>query len=263
MPRYALKIEYEGSKFSGWQSQKDQLTVQGEIETSLSSFEPSSPRIFGAGRTDSGVHATGQVAHVDLPKLWDPFRLMEAINFNLDCDNIALFGSIISSSIFFFSKKIIILSKKFRATPAQQVSKKLLLRIPRNPAQGISCGAQRYGLAKKSSQKSCATSRATSRATSEQTFFPYNIIIVFGTQAYLEVFCVWALNIVKHAIWKDPAWRHSMLEKCRSRPLPRGPFVACVREMAARRMLARVRLLSASSFSRFHLASCMLCTGSH
>lgn len=90
MPRYALKIEYEGSKFSGWQSQKDQLTVQGEIETSLSSFEPSSPRIFGAGRTDSGVHATGQVAHVDLPKLWDPFRLMEAINFNLKPNPIAI-----------------------------------------------------------------------------------------------------------------------------------------------------------------------------
>jgi tRNA pseudouridine38-40 synthase len=90
MPRYALKIEYEGSKFSGWQSQKDQLTVQGEIETALSSFEPSSPRIFGAGRTDSGVHATGQVAHVDLPKLWDPFRLMEAINFNLKPNPIAI-----------------------------------------------------------------------------------------------------------------------------------------------------------------------------
>ena len=90
MPRYALKIEYEGSKFSGWQSQKDQLTVQGEIETALSSFEPSSPKIFGAGRTDSGVHATGQVAHVDLPKLWDPFRLMEAINFNLKPNPIAI-----------------------------------------------------------------------------------------------------------------------------------------------------------------------------
>jgi hypothetical protein len=57
----------------------------------------------------------------------------------------------------------------------------------------------------------------------QQQYKPYNIIIVFGTQAYLEVFCVWALNIVKHAIWKDPAWRHSMLEKCRSRPLPRMP----------------------------------------
>lgn len=90
MPRYALKIEYNGSSFSGWQSQKDQSTVQGEIERVLSRLESSSIRIFGAGRTDAGVHATGQVAHVDLFKSWDPFRLMEALNFNLKPKPIAI-----------------------------------------------------------------------------------------------------------------------------------------------------------------------------
>ena len=93
MPRYALKIEYEGSKFSGWQSQKDQLTIQGEIENALSRLESLNPRIFGAGRTDGGVHATGQVAHVDLSKPWDPFRLMEAINFNLKPKPIAIISA--------------------------------------------------------------------------------------------------------------------------------------------------------------------------
>ena len=93
MPRYAIKIEYKGSKFSGWQSQREQSTVQGEIENALSHLESSSFRIFGAGRTDAGVHATGQVAHVDLSKPWSPFRLMEAINFNLKPNPIAIISA--------------------------------------------------------------------------------------------------------------------------------------------------------------------------
>ena len=68
MPRYAIKIEYKGSKFSGWQSQREQSTVQGEIENALSHLESSSFRIFGAGRTDAGVHAYGQVASFNLNK---------------------------------------------------------------------------------------------------------------------------------------------------------------------------------------------------
>ena len=57
MPRYAFKIEYNGKGFAGWQRQKDHITVQGEIETSLRKLDPDISAIFGAGRTDAGVHS--------------------------------------------------------------------------------------------------------------------------------------------------------------------------------------------------------------
>jgi tRNA pseudouridine38-40 synthase len=83
MPRFALKIEYDGAPFSGWQRQPDRPSVQGAIETALAKFEPGPHQIAAAGRTDAGVHGWGQVAHCDLHKDWDPFRLSEAINFHL------------------------------------------------------------------------------------------------------------------------------------------------------------------------------------
>jgi tRNA pseudouridine38-40 synthase len=90
MPRYALKIEYHGAPFSGWQRQKSQASVQQEIETALRKLEPDAPDIAAAGRTDAGVHATAQVAHCDLFKDWDPFRLSEALNFHLKPQPIAI-----------------------------------------------------------------------------------------------------------------------------------------------------------------------------
>ena len=83
MPRYALKIEYDGSPFVGWQRQRNQVSVQGSIETALSKLENKEHKIAGAGRTDAGVHARSQVAHCDLDKEWQPFRLSEALNFHL------------------------------------------------------------------------------------------------------------------------------------------------------------------------------------
>lgn len=83
MPRYAIKVEYHGGPFSGWQRQSGQPSVQEAIETALKKLEPDAPGIAAAGRTDAGVHATGQVAHADLAKDWDPFRLSEALNFHL------------------------------------------------------------------------------------------------------------------------------------------------------------------------------------
>ena len=83
MPRYALKIEYNGAPFVGWQRQQSQLSVQGSIERALSQIENNEHLIAGAGRTDAGVHARSQVAHCDLNKKWDPFRLSEALNFHL------------------------------------------------------------------------------------------------------------------------------------------------------------------------------------
>ena len=84
MPRYALKIEYDGGPFNGWQRQAEgQPTVQGAIEAALSRLEPGPHTIAAAGRTDAGVHGLGQVAHCDLAKDWDPFRLVGAINAHL------------------------------------------------------------------------------------------------------------------------------------------------------------------------------------
>lgn len=83
MPRYALLIEYDGAPFAGWQRQSDQPSVQGAIEAALSKLQLNVPSIAAAGRTDAGVHALGQVAHCDLEKQWEPFRLSEALNHHL------------------------------------------------------------------------------------------------------------------------------------------------------------------------------------
>jgi len=83
MPRYALKIEYDGKPFCGWQRQTDLPSVQGSIESALAKLEPRAHTIAAAGRTDAGVHAFGQVAHCEMEKDWDPFRLSEALNYHL------------------------------------------------------------------------------------------------------------------------------------------------------------------------------------
>jgi tRNA pseudouridine38-40 synthase len=90
MPRYALKIEYHGSPFAGWQRQADQPSVQQCVEEALRKLEPATGSIAAAGRTDAGVHATGQVAHCDLTRDWHPFRLSEALNFHLKPAPIAI-----------------------------------------------------------------------------------------------------------------------------------------------------------------------------
>jgi tRNA pseudouridine38-40 synthase len=84
MPRYALKIEYDGGPpFVGWQWQDAHPSVQGALRAAVGRIAPETPQVVGAGRTDGGVHALGQVAHVDLARGWEPFRLMAAINAHL------------------------------------------------------------------------------------------------------------------------------------------------------------------------------------
>ena len=83
MPRFALRIEYDGGPFAGWQRQRGHTSVQGTVEAALGRLEPGPHAIAAAGRTDAGVHATGQVAHADLARAWDPFRLAEALNHHL------------------------------------------------------------------------------------------------------------------------------------------------------------------------------------
>ncbi len=91
MPRFALLIDYDGGPFAGWQRQGQDLpSVQGAIETALARLEPGPHTIAAAGRTDAGVHATGQVAHCDLSRNWDPFRLSEALNWHLKPQPVAI-----------------------------------------------------------------------------------------------------------------------------------------------------------------------------
>ena len=82
MPRYRLTLEYDGTPFAGWQRQADALSVQQVVEEAIEKMSGERVVIQAAGRTDSGVHALGQVVSFDLSKAWEPFRIREALNFH-------------------------------------------------------------------------------------------------------------------------------------------------------------------------------------
>lgn len=90
MPRYKLTIEYDGTPFSGWQRQSDRPSVQQALEQAILRMSGETVTTQAAGRTDAGVHALGQVAHFDLGRDWDPFRIREALNFHLRPDPVAI-----------------------------------------------------------------------------------------------------------------------------------------------------------------------------
>jgi tRNA pseudouridine38-40 synthase len=83
VPRYKLTIEYDGAPFAGWQIQADRLTVQGVLTAAVEALSGEKVPVQGAGRTDAGVHARGQVAHVDLAKDWDTDTVRDALNAHL------------------------------------------------------------------------------------------------------------------------------------------------------------------------------------
>jgi tRNA pseudouridine38-40 synthase len=83
MPRYKLVIEYEGTLFVGWQIQAAGESVQGVIAAAVEAFAGERVPVQGAGRTDAGVHALGQVAHIDLTKDWDADTVRDALNAHL------------------------------------------------------------------------------------------------------------------------------------------------------------------------------------
>jgi tRNA pseudouridine38-40 synthase len=83
MPRYRLDIEYDGSAYAGWQRQAGQHSVQAAIEQAITGFCAEDVTIRGAGRTDAGVHARGQVAHVDLARDWPADTVRDAVNAHL------------------------------------------------------------------------------------------------------------------------------------------------------------------------------------
>ena len=83
MPRYRLTIEYDGAPFSGWQIQADRLTVQGALTAAVAALTGEQSPVQGAGRTDAGVHARAQVAHVDLARDWETDTIRDALNAHL------------------------------------------------------------------------------------------------------------------------------------------------------------------------------------
>jgi tRNA pseudouridine38-40 synthase len=83
MARYKLIIEYDGAGFVGWQYQENGLGVQQSFEEAVQAFSGESPRVFGAGRTDSGVHALAQVAHFDLVREHTTDTVRDALNYYL------------------------------------------------------------------------------------------------------------------------------------------------------------------------------------
>ncbi|HXY57482.1 MAG TPA: tRNA pseudouridine(38-40) synthase TruA [Methylocystis sp.] len=93
MPRYALTIEYDGGPFVGWQRQANGVSVQQRLEEAVFAIEGQRRVVHGAGRTDAGVHALGQVAHVDLKREWREDRLRDAINAHLLPDPIAVLSA--------------------------------------------------------------------------------------------------------------------------------------------------------------------------
>ena len=90
MPRYKLIIEYDGTPFVGWQMQDNGPSVQERLATAIKAFSGEDVVPRGAGRTDAGVHALGQVAHVDLAKDWEPEKIRDAVNGQLRPDPISV-----------------------------------------------------------------------------------------------------------------------------------------------------------------------------
>jgi tRNA pseudouridine38-40 synthase len=93
MQRYKLTIEYDGSPFVGWQRQANGLSVQGAIEAAVERITGEQRVVYGAGRTDAGVHARGQVAHLDLMREWRGDRLRDALNAHLKPAPVAILSA--------------------------------------------------------------------------------------------------------------------------------------------------------------------------
>jgi tRNA pseudouridine38-40 synthase len=93
MARYRLTIEYDGGPYVGFQAQANGRSIQGELERAILAFSGETIRIHGAGRTDTGVHATGQVVHLDLARDWRAEVVMHAMNAHLVAARIAVLSA--------------------------------------------------------------------------------------------------------------------------------------------------------------------------
>jgi len=93
MPRYKLTIEYDGSPFLGWQVQDGGLTVAGVLEDAVEKLSGTRTKVSGAGRTDAGVHALGQAAHIDLSKDWETDTIRDGLNAHLRPHPVAILSA--------------------------------------------------------------------------------------------------------------------------------------------------------------------------
>jgi len=93
MPRYKLTIEYDGSPFLGWQVQDGGLTVAGVLEDAVEKLSGTRTKVSGAGRTDAGVHALEQVAHIDLSKDWETDTIRDGLNAHLRPHPVAILSA--------------------------------------------------------------------------------------------------------------------------------------------------------------------------
>lgn len=100
--RYKITIEYDGTNYNGWQKQNGKFTIQENLEVAIRLLTGEITEVYGSGRTDSGVHAIAQIAHFDMQKKMDLFKIMSGINFYLksqyisriDCNYVAHTGNI-------------------------------------------------------------------------------------------------------------------------------------------------------------------------
>ena len=88
--RYRLTLEYDGAPFVGWQRQDNGPSVQGALESAIEKLSGELVTVTGAGRTDAGVHALGQVAHFDLVKQFEPGKVRDALNYYLKPDPVCV-----------------------------------------------------------------------------------------------------------------------------------------------------------------------------
>ena len=121
MPRYRIAIEYDGTPFVGWQIQAAGVSVQGALQDAIAKFSGETVSVRGAGRTDAGVPALGQVAHFDLARAWEPFRVREAVNFHLKPAPIAVLECVEAAPSF---------DSRFSATGRHYVYRILSRRAP-------------------------------------------------------------------------------------------------------------------------------------
>lgn len=100
MPRYKLTIEYDGRPFVGWQRQSNGPSIQQCLEEAVQGFTGEVATVHGAGRTDAGVHATGQVAHVDLTRPFPADTVRDAINAHLRPEPVAVLTAVAVPDVF-------------------------------------------------------------------------------------------------------------------------------------------------------------------
>lgn len=100
MTRFRLTVEYDGGPFVGWQRQDNGLGVQQVLEDAAAAFCGETVTVFGAGRTDAGVHATGQVAHLDIEKPFTPEKVRDALNFHMKAYPVSVLDAAVAADDF-------------------------------------------------------------------------------------------------------------------------------------------------------------------